>query len=730
MAHNAGHKLAVLSSICLLSITAFLITAVAVPQWLRYSALGDKPRYQGLFVGCENDGCSRNNFPANGQGVLGNLGCSQDGSLLQMRFQITIGTLLASACVTVVVAIIQCFHVSGKLNISPAVHTFFAFLLLLCFACGVAGVAVFADVKNSWWNCGSDYCQPYKSTQGRCEMGYGFFFAVAGTGLLLLCSLFVVTFAKLPFVVFPSADIVLCAALLEILAAVLIFVGVASPEWITVIYFYATIGLFQNCFAWSCDPSSLPNKSAMNIPTGCRSASDSVMDLDSRFKATAALLIVAAVLTLMLAITSVVRCCSAKRDVASTKFRKRIWIGLLGLALSLQVAGFATTVSTFQSCFCFFYTNYCRLGNSSAVCLAAIGLTVAVMIMHLFELNEWWFFQPRFVSGEAEFTFADVCPAISSLWAKKTPPTELPAPSDAAEIRDDDAFDDDEYEDVYSLPVNEDWEHDPISGFHWSDTFSLFYDPSSMKFFDPAKDEWFVDSARLMKVRQKKPKVEAAVPIHVADEYSVDDNVAAVSSRRSSMQQQRARGSSSELVTPASARRRDSEASTSRQRQSSVTQRNIDERVESLQQQQVTPVATTTTNSTPRVSFKLGPAPNPDNQHEPFALLSSRSAASTNAGSFAIQSARQTQPHPSSAVFRNPDKDLSASSHIALGRMSTDLSSPGASSSMGEHHSGRSSTSRTPATGVLTPEQIAQLSSKLPKKPPPPSPRAPAAASK
>jgi hypothetical protein len=500
MVHNAKHKFLGLSSILSFLIVGLIIGAVAAPAWIAYSSEGDFPQYQGLFKNCRSNSCSANQFDADGQGSTGSLGCKQNGADLQDRFTATAATLLGAAGMVALVVFIQLAHVSRIGRLSQASHMWLFWALILSFVSSLVGVAIFGGTVNSWWNCGSDFCQPYKSTGTSCGVGYGYVFSIAGCGAIFISAMVVITYSKFPHVMFPTNDVVLAAVFLEIFAVVVIGVGIASPEWIVIVTNYASTGLFQQCLAWSCN--SLDLGQTLTTRTDCLIVGSSVT---TRLSAAAAVLIVAAVIMAVFGVLFTLAHLRISTKLFITNTKKRVTICFLGLALILEVVGIILATNVFDSyyfCgigFCTNYSGYCREGTAFGLCLAALVLNVLLVILHVFEFNACCCFQERFASGRQSFSVwkvlraskleSDAATGTAEPSTAGAPPGKSQrnaAPTEAKEPIDDNTI---------QLPAGQ-WDYDSVSGFYWSEELYLFFDPVTQQFYDPNKDEWFTQDRR------------------------------------------------------------------------------------------------------------------------------------------------------------------------------------------------------------------------------------------
>ncbi|CUG76244.1 membrane-associated protein, putative [Bodo saltans] len=518
MVHNAKHKFLGLSSILSFLIVGLIIGAVAAPAWIAYSSQGDYPQYQGLFKNCRSNSCSSNQFDADGQGSTGSLGCKQSGSELQDRFTATAATLLGAAGIVAIVVLVQLGHVFRIGRLSQASHMWLFWGLILAFVSSLVGVAIFGGTVNSWWNCGSDFCQPYKSTGTSCGVGYGYVFSIVGCGATFISAIIVLTFAKFPHVMFPTNDVVLAAVFLEIFAVVLIGVGVASTEWIVIITNYASTGLFQQCLAWSCNSIDLGQ--TLTTRTDCDIVGSSVT---TRLSASAAVLIVAAVILAVFGVLFTLAHLRISTKLFITNTKKRVTIGFIVLALILEVVGLILATNVFDSyyfcgiSFCTNYAGYCREGTAFGLCLGALILTVLLVILHVFEFNACCCFQERFASGRQSFSVWKVLrasklegaagtaePSSSSTAGGAHPPgtksQRNSAPTEAKEPIDDNTI---------QLPSGQ-WDYDSVSGFYWSEELYLFFDPVTQQFYDPNKDEWFTQDRRTAAAGLTSPHATAA----------------------------------------------------------------------------------------------------------------------------------------------------------------------------------------------------------------------------
>lgn len=491
MVHNAKQKFLAVSCVLSFAVVGMIIGAIATPSWVTYSLQDDEPQYQGLFKACRNGECSNNQFAADGQGLLGNLGCKQSGSELQDRFSTTAGTLIAAAAIAFVVVAFQFFHITRLAKLSQAAHMWLFWALILAFVSSLVGIAVFGGTVNSWWNCGSDYCQPYKSTSGRCGVGYGYVFSIVACAVLLLSAVVVVTFTKFPHIMFPTNDVVLLAVLLEAFAIVLISIGVSSPEWVVVIYNYGSLGLFQDCTAWSCSAIDLPT--TISTRTNCQITGSSVT---SRLSAAAALMIVAAVITAVLAVLFAIAHLRISTKLFITNTKKRVTMVFIALAFILQTVAIVlatNVVDSYYYCgvsFCTEYSGFCRPGVAFGLAIGSVSVTGLLFVVHVFEFNSWCCFQERFASGRQSFS---VWKVLRGTKDDSTEPTATAAPG--ATPKNAPTVQKVVDENTIQLPSGQ-WDYDTVSGFYWSEELYLFFDPVTQQFYDPNKDEWFAQDRR------------------------------------------------------------------------------------------------------------------------------------------------------------------------------------------------------------------------------------------
>lgn len=499
MVHNAKQKFFLLSCLTCLTSVGLLIGAVATPSWVSYTRTTTlSPLYQGLFKTCQFGSCDS----TNGALALSVLkpACSPDPAGLQDRLTVTAGTVLAAAALTGVVVLFQIVHIVRAAKLSEANHMWLAWTLIVAFVSGLIGISVFGGTQNSWLGCGTEYCQAFRNTGSSCGVGYGYIFTIVGVAVILLAATMVITFVKFPHILFPTNDVMGTAVLLEIFAVVLIGVGVRSPEWITVISDYSSIGLFQDCTAWSC--TSKPSVGDFKTSTTCTINTTS---MNSRFSATAALLIVAAVIELILAILFALSYFRISSKIFLSNTKKRVCITTIIVSLLLQIIGFVLTtniIDSFYYCgmsFFDIYQGYCRWGIAFGLGLASICLTTLLLVAHFFEFNTWCCFQERFATGRQTFSILKVLRGTkegpSTLGGQANTPGNQKSKEPAA---DDDA------EQPVRLPSGQ-WEYDTVSGFYWSEEHYLFFDPSTQQYYDPNKDEWFAQERQVVAQRPLTP---------------------------------------------------------------------------------------------------------------------------------------------------------------------------------------------------------------------------------
>ena len=196
----------------------------------------------------------------------------------------------------------------------------------------------------------------------------------------------------------------------EIFTIVMTAIGLSSPEWVIVVYNYASVGIFQNCTATQCSSPDRPTI-AYTRSTSCQ-ITDTAMS--SRLSASAAMLILAAIVMVVVFVLFLLAYLRLLGRMAFTGVRKRILIALLVMALVAQIIGFVLVtniVDTFYFCgvsFCDTYTGFCRPGTSFGLALASIILTALLLGLHWFELKDWCCFEERFASGRQQFRFLKV----------------------------------------------------------------------------------------------------------------------------------------------------------------------------------------------------------------------------------------------------------------------------------------------------------------------------------
>jgi hypothetical protein len=268
-------------------------------------------------------------------------------------------------------------------------------------------------------------------------------------------------------------------ALLEIFSVVMLSVGVGTPHWQEVIPTYRKQGLFQNCSSSSCTGNDYP----LQIPTrtGCVLTGT---DLQGRYAASAAFLILAAIISLILMFVFALVELKVSSSFMLTRGKKRAVITALVLSLCAQVIGIviATNVQdSFYFCgisYCEHFNGYCHPGVAFGFCIAAIGVTFLQLLLIFFEYHEWCCFQERFASGRQSFSIRKVLQGTKR--RQQTDPIEQSA---------------EPVEEPVHLPAGQ-WDYDSVSGFYWSEELYLFFDPSTQQFYDPNKDEWFTQDRR------------------------------------------------------------------------------------------------------------------------------------------------------------------------------------------------------------------------------------------
>jgi hypothetical protein len=466
----------VLSAVIGVISTALIIAAIVSPNWVMYSSGEQDGNFQGLFVSCVGEACTTNQFAANGQGPFGNFGCNRNGAELNDRFNATAALLIVGVILTFAVMVFQFVQIVGLARISDSGHMWLAWTLVLAFVLTMIGVAIFGGTVNSWWNCGSDFCEPYQSTSTGCGVGYSFVFATVGSGTLLVAALLVMVYTKFPHVMYPTADIVLFVALLEIFSVVTLCVGIATPQWQVVVPVYQSIGLFETCSSSSCSVSLYPT--TINTRTNCNVNGTA---LQARYAVAAAFLIFAGVISLVLTIIFFLAHFKVPRMMFTSGKKKAIIASIVSSIAAMMIAIIvaANAIESFYFCgisYCTAYTGYCSWGPGFGCAVAAICLEGFLLAMHWFEYKDWCCFQERFASGRQAFSIRKVLEGTR----KKNP-----APVTAVEP----------LEEAVTLPTGQ-WDYDSVSGFYWSEELYLFYDPTTQQFYDPNKDEWFTQDAR------------------------------------------------------------------------------------------------------------------------------------------------------------------------------------------------------------------------------------------
>ncbi len=469
----------VLSSILSLMCSVFLIASIASPNWIVYSNNNNNGQVRGLFKYCQGSACQSNRFSANGQDVFGSLQCTRNGNEVNDRFRTTAACVICGAAIVFIVFLFQFFQITGLARLSDAAHMWLAWSNIVSFIAVLIGVAVFGGTINSWWNCGSDYCQAYQGTETKCGVGFGFVFCIVSCGTLLMCAILVMLYTKFPHVMYPTADIVLMVALLEITSIALIAAGTASPNWIEVVPSYRTMGLFQNCTSQACEGLSFPLTlvtSNVNVTDKCTINGTS---LQGRFSAAAAFLIFAAILSAVLTFFFFLVHLKVSTALLLTKKKKQMVLVSIAVTLLCQVIGTAiamNTVNSYYFCgstFCSVHNGYCQPGVSFGLVMASIALTFFIFLIQFFEFNEWCCFQERFASGRQPFSIMKVLRGTKARGSSSAEPAEEAEEEAAVE-----------------LPAGQ-WDYDSLSGFYWSEELYLFYDPVTQQFYDPNKDEWF-----------------------------------------------------------------------------------------------------------------------------------------------------------------------------------------------------------------------------------------------
>ena len=479
MVHNARQKVMVLSSILSIVCTAFIIASIASPNWMVFSNQNNNGQFRGLFQYCQGSVCSDNNFSPNGQDVFGSLQCTRNGSELSDRFRTTAACVLAGAAIVFIVFVFQFFQIVGLARLSDTAHMWLAWSNIAAFLVVLVGVAIFGGTFNSWWNCGSDFCQAYQGTETKCGVAFGYFFCIVACSTLLLAAVLVMLYTKFPQVMYPTADIILMVGMLEIFSIALISIGTASVSWVEIVPAYRTIGLFQNCTSSQCDVINFPLSLVTTTVNTTNACTINGTSFQSRFSAAAAFLIFAAVLSAVLTIFFFLVHMKVSTKLLLTRKKKQavlVAIGVNGVAQIIGMSIAMNTINSYYFCgssFCSVYNGYCHPGVSFGLIVASIGLTFFIFLLQLFEFNEWCCFQERFASGRQTFSIMKV------LRGNKKP-------AKSAEPAEEEAEDDGAVE----LPAGQ-WDYDSLSGFYWSEELYLFYDPVTQQFYDPNKDEWF-----------------------------------------------------------------------------------------------------------------------------------------------------------------------------------------------------------------------------------------------
>lgn len=506
MVHNARQKFLVTTFGVAALIAALIIAAIAVPNWVMYSSGGDLPITQGLFKACQNGVCFDSTFTADGRGVLGNIRCVRNAGELEDRFRTTAATLIISIILVFVVLCYQFVHITGIANISEAKNMWLAWTMFFAFVSSLIGVALFGGTINSWWNCGVDICQSYKQAGTFCGAGYAYVFTIAGCAACLFCVVFITTYAKFPHVLYPTTDMLLAVMFFEIFSIVMTSIGLASSEWVVVVYNYASVGIFQNCTATQCTSPERPTISYTRT-TSC-AITDTAMS--SRMSASAAMLILAAIVMVVIFVLFLLSYLRLLGRMTFTGVRKRVLIALLVISLVAQVIGFVlmtNIIDTFYFCgvsFCDTYTGFCRPGTSFGLTLASIVLSILLLGLHWFELKDWCCFEERFASGRQAFSFLKVLQGTKARRPGVAEPTDgADGSMSGSPTRDQNNPNNNSAGNNNGtntqLPSGQ-WDFDTASGFYWSEELYLFYDPATMQYYDPNKDEWRASPQRAMMV--------------------------------------------------------------------------------------------------------------------------------------------------------------------------------------------------------------------------------------
>ena len=481
MPNNPKQKVMVLSAMLSVLVTAFLIASVAAPDWVVYSSSSDVGKFQGLFNWCKGNVCQANNFQAAGSSPLlaSPLSCQRAGNEVSDRFQATAALIICGVICAGLVLLCQVAQYAG-MEFSEKFVSGIAWMTVSSFVLVLIGVAVFGGTVNSWWNCGTDFCQQFSGSETSCGIGFSYIFCVVAAIILLAAAIVNVLNAKLPHILFPTADIVLMVLLLEILAIVLAVVGLATNHWQEVVIQYQRFGLFQNCTGNSCATSTYP-LSFTTRPL----CSVTGTTLTARLNAASAFLILGLTLSALLGVFFVLVHLKFSTKFLLTRRKKKFTLCAVLTCLGSQVLGLilATNVTdSYYYCgvtWCTFNSGFCHQGLSFGFCVTSIGLTALMLLLQLFEFNEWCCFQERFASGRQTFSIMKVLRGTKARGAKNAEPTEEEAEDDGA----------------VELPAGQ-WDYDSLSGFYWSEELYLFYDPVTQQFYDPNKDEWFAQDRR------------------------------------------------------------------------------------------------------------------------------------------------------------------------------------------------------------------------------------------
>jgi hypothetical protein len=480
MPNNPKQKVMIVCAVLAALTSIFLIASVAAPDWIVYSSNFDIGTFQGLFRWCKGDVCFSNNFQVTGSSPLlaSPLKCGRTGNEVADRFQATAAMIICGVITASIVLLCQ-LGVYFGLDLSEKFISGVAWLSAVAFLFLLVGVAVFGGTVNSWWNCGSDFCQQFAGTETHCGIGFSFIFCIVAVGILLAVAIVNVMNAKLPHILSPTADIVLMVILLQILGIVLAIVGLTTDHWQEVVIQHKRFGLFQNCTASTCETSSYP-LTFTTLP-GCNVTGTT---LTSRLYASSAFLVIGLSISFVMAVFFVlVHLKISTKFLLTRAMKKKMLAAVVGCICS-QVLGLilvTNVTDSFFYCgtsFCEFNRGFCHQGISFGLCVTSIGLTGLMLMLLLFEFNEWCCFQERFVSGRQKFSIMKVLRGTKARGSSSAEPAEEAEEEAAVE-----------------LPAGQ-WDYDSLSGFYWSEELYLFYDPVTQQFYDPNKDEWFAQDRR------------------------------------------------------------------------------------------------------------------------------------------------------------------------------------------------------------------------------------------